>query len=371
MTPRLTRAVAARILHQFRHDRRTLVLLFVAPIVILALFDILFRGGSTNPSVDVVDLDRGPLGAAVTASIERSSQVDASPTDLDTAARHLSSGSTAAYIVFPADFSARATGQLRIAPQVHLEGTQPSLSQPVLLALNQSLASTTGTLLSGIGLRTPTIAIDLAYLHGGPDLDTLDYFGAGFVGIVVFFLVFVVTIISFLRERSQGTLERLMASPLRRGDIVVGYMIGFGVLATVQSAEVLTFALYVLHLHNDGSVAIIAILTLLMTVAAVNLGILLSMFATTEFQAVQFIPLAIVPQVLLSGIVFPVSTEPSWLQVVSNVLPLTYGVAGLRDIMLKGVGLASSSMQLDVAVLLAFVVALVVGAAMTLRREVA
>ena len=186
---------------------------------------------------------------------------------------------------------------------------------------------------------------------------------------MVFFLVFVVTIIAFLRERSQGTLERLMASPLQRADIVGGYMVGFMAVAAVQAVEVALFALYGLHVHNQGSVALVVLMTLLLTLVAVNLGVLLSMFATTEFQAVQFIPLAIVPQVLLSGIIFPVSSEPGWLQAISNLLPLTYGVSGLRDVMLKGSGLGSGSLLLDLAVVAAFAVALVAAATLTLRRR--
>jgi ABC-2 type transport system permease protein len=188
---------------------------------------------------------------------------------------------------------------------------------------------------------------------------------------VVFFLVFVVTIVSFLNERSQGTLERLMASPLRRGEIVLGYMLGFTVLALIQSVEVLVFSLAVLKVHNAGNVALIFGIEALMAIAAVNLGIFLSMFARTEFQAVQFIPLVIVPQILLSGILFPVTTEPKPLQVVSGVLPLTYAVNGLRDVMVRGADLTWSSLQLDTGVVLGFVVLLVVAAVATLRRRIA
>jgi len=199
----------------------------------------------------------------------------------------------------------------------------------------------------------------------------LDYFGAAFIGLVVFFLVFVVTIVSFLNERSQGTLERLMASPLRRGEIVLGYMLGFTVLALIQSIEVLIFSLAVLHVHNSGNVALIFLIEALMAIGAVNLGIFLSMFARTEFQAVQFIPLVVVPQILLSGILFPVATEPKPLQVVSDVLPLTYAVNGLRDVMIKGADLTWSSLQLDAGVVLGFVVLLIVAAVATLRRRIA
>jgi ABC-2 type transport system permease protein len=211
----------------------------------------------------------------------------------------------------------------------------------------------------------------ISYLYGGPTYDTLDYFGAAFIGLVVFFLVFVVTIVSFLNERTQGTLERLMASPLRRGEIVVGYMLGFTVLAVVQSIEVLVFALAVLRIHNQGNVLLIFGMEVLMAIAAVNLGIFLSMFARSEFQAVQFIPLVVVPQILLSGILFPVSSEPAPLQWLSNVLPLTYAVNGMRDIMVKGADLTWPSLQLDVAVVASFCVLFIVAGTATLRRRVA
>src|SRR4029077_5436960 len=182
------------------------------------------------------------------------------------------------------------------------------------------------------------------------------------------FLVFVITIVSFLNERSQGTLERLMASPLRRGEIVLGYMVGFTFLARIQSLQVLIFCLAVLQVHNQGNVFLIFGIEALMAIVAVNLGIFLSMFARTEFQAVQFIPLVIVPQFLLSGILFPVSSEPKALQVLSDVLPLTYAVNGMRDIMVKGADLTWPSLDLDVVVLAAFGVALIVAGTATLRR---
>ena len=108
-----------------------------------------------------------------------------------------------------------------------------------------------------------------------------------------------------------------------------------------------------------------------MAVAAVNLGIFLSMFARSEFQAVQFIPLVIVPQVLLSGIIFPVSTEPRPLQWLSAVLPLTYAVNGIRDIMVKGADLGWPSLQLDAGEVLGFCILLIVAGTTTLRRRLA
>jgi len=358
-------AITSRLLHQFRRDRRTLALLFVAPLVILSLLGYLIRGSASTPDVGIANEDQGPAGATITTSLENSSKVHAFAINASDGEAKLKDGSLVAYIVFPANFSQQAQ-QGTIAPEIHLEGSQPGTQAPVLQALQDALTSLAAASSAGVHFQP-----QVSYLYGGPKLDQLDYFGAAFIGLILFFLVFVITIVSFLNERSQGTLERLMASPLRRGEIVVGYMLGFTVLALIQAVEVLVFSLAVLKVHNQGNVFLIFGLEVLMALSAVNLGIFLSMFARTEFQAVQFIPLVIVPQVLLSGILFPVSTEPQALQYLSNVLPLTYAVNGLRDVMLKGADLTWQSMQLDVGVVAGFCVLVIVAGIATLRRRIA
>jgi ABC-2 type transport system permease protein len=360
------RAITRRLLQGFRRDRRTLALLFVAPIVILGLLGYLIRGSSSVPAVGIANQDSGPVGSMVANSLRQSSKITTTDVEASQGDARLKDGSLKAYIVFPADFSARAS-QGQVAPEVHLEGSQPGEDTPVIQALQQSLLSVA----SQVAGRSVSFQPEITYLYGGADFDTLDYFGAAFIGLIVFFLVFVITIVSFLNERSQGTLERLMASPLRRGEIVLGYMLGFTVLALVQAVEVLVFALAVLKIHNQGSVLLIFLMEALMVIVAVNLGIFLSMFARSEFQAVQFIPLVIVPQFLLCGILFPVSSEPQALQYISNVLPLTYAVNGMRDIMVKGADLTWTSLQVDLVVVAAFGVLLIVAGTATLRRRLA
>ncbi|TMC12574.1 MAG: ABC-2 transporter permease [Chloroflexi bacterium] len=365
MKPARVRAVTRRVLQQFRHDRRTLALLFVVPLVVLGLLGYLLRGGGGGHTVvGVVNLDQGQLGGRIANALVASKRVDASRLSEADARQRLSDGRIAGYILLPTDLTAKATSGGAISPEVHLEGSQPGPSADVLQALNQALIAA----LAGAG---PHLSPKIFYLHGGSGLDTLDYFGPAFVGLIVFFLVFVVTSVAFLRERSQGTLERLMASPLRRGEIVLGYMLGFGLVALVQGLLVLLFALYVLRIHNEGNVLLVFLIEALLAIGAVNLGIFLSMFARTEFQAVQFIPIAIVPQFLLSGVLFPIHQEPVPLQYLSNVLPLTYAVYGLRDVMLKGAGLGSAGLQLDLGVAVVFAAAMVVVASATLRRRIA
>ena len=361
MNPHRVAAVTRRVFQQFRRDRRTLGLMFVAPLVILGLLYLLVRGGSNRPDVDLVVLDSGPAATAVASSLRSSSTVTVHTVDEATARADVAANRVAGYVLVPADFTQQLAIQHRLSLKIHLEGSQPALAQPVVAAVNQAVAGASGG----------AAAINVTYEHGGSGFDTLDYFGAAFIGLIVFFLVFVVTVVSFLRERSQGTLERLMASPLSRAELVVGYMLGFGALATVQALEVIVFCLGVLHVHNEGPVWVVVVLSVLMALGAVNLGIFLSMFARTEFQAVQFIPLVIVPQFLLGGVLFPLSAEPGWLQAISEALPLTYGIAGLRDVMLRGDTLAAAAVQLDLAVVFGFAVVAAALAVATLRRRVA
>jgi ABC-2 type transport system permease protein len=206
-------------------------------------------------------------------------------------------------------------------------------------------------------------------LYGSTDLKSLDYLAPVLIGFFAFFLIFLLTCVSFLRERTLGTMERLAASPVTRGEIVVGYMLGFGLFALVQSAIIVLFTAYVLQVHYSGNLAWVFLVTLILAIGAVNLGIFLSSFARTELQAVQFIPLVIVPQGLLSGLLWPVKDMPDWLQVVARALPLTYANEALTNIMIRGKGLAETALQ--IGVLLLFAALMVVLASLTLRREVA
>jgi ABC-2 type transport system permease protein len=370
MSLRRTFAITARLLAQFRHDHRTLAILFVTPLIVLALFAALFRTDAPDPVVGIV-VGEGTLAEPIAMALEETDRLDVRRIgSSDTAEAGLADGALDAYIVLP---DAPDEGGV-YRPEVVLEGTDPAVGSAVVGALQPAMLSAAGQLMPVPAEGPPvlpTVDPEVRTLYGSEDLDTLDLLGGPFIGLLVFLLVYVVTSVSFLRERTLGTLERLMASPLRRTEIVVGYLIGFTLVALVQAAEVLGFGLLVLNLYNAGSVWLIFGLEVLLAIGAVSLGIFLSTFARTEFQAVQFIPLVVVPQVLLSGLLVPVASEPEWLQVVSNVLPLTYAVDALREVMLKGADLGSELVLRDVAVLAAFCVVAVIAAAATLRREVA
>jgi ABC-2 type transport system permease protein len=199
-----------------------------------------------------------------------------------------------------------------------------------------------------------------------PQAGVLDYIAPALLATLALFFGFLLTGISFHRERSQGTLERLMASPLSRLDIVVGYLFGFFIFALAQTLIILLFTIYVLNVNYHGDLWQIFVFQVVVIIGAVNLGIFISTFARNEFQMVQFIPLIILPQVFLCGVLWPVEQMPGYLQWLSVILPLTYAVDGLRNIMLSGKNLMDVGFELGVLVGFAIFISII--AAVTLRR---
>ncbi len=188
----------------------------------------------------------------------------------------------------------------------------------------------------------------------------------GLLGTFVMFFTFLLTGVSFLRERAQGTLERLMTTTVARGDILVGYLLGFLLFATIQAAVILTFTIVALQIEYQGNIIEIGAVLLLVVVVAVNLGIFVSTFANNEFQVVQFIPIVLLPQIFLSGVIIPTDQMPAVMEAISVVLPLTYAVEGLREIMVMGQSLAD--VWTDLVILAGFGLGLLIAAVATLRR---
>ena len=199
-----------------------------------------------------------------------------------------------------------------------------------------------------------------------PDKSTLNNAAPGILATLILFFGFLITGISFLRERTQGTLERLMASPMSRMDIVAGYLLGLLLFALIQTLIMFFYMVYVLDINFQGDLWQILVFQVLIGINAVCLGTFFSAFARNEFQMIQFIPLIIVPQVFLSGLFIPVSQLPAVLEWVSKFLPLTYGVEGIKALMLHGQNLLDIGK--DIGVLAAYAVGLLVLAALTLRR---
>ncbi len=201
-------------------------------------------------------------------------------------------------------------------------------------------------------------------IYGTGSDDPMVPFAPAIVAFFLYFFVYLLTGVSFLRERTGGTLERLMATPVTRGEVVGGYLLGFGLFATVQVAVLLTWALGSVHVPSigplpafslglgipvAGSPAVAFLVVVLLGLGAISLGIFLSTFARTELQVIQFIPVVLVPQFLLSGVLFPVTSLPAILQPLVAIMPLHYAVDALRLVFIQGADLTLRALQVDVA----------------------
>jgi len=193
--------------------------------------------------------------------------------------------------------------------------------------------------------------------------------GVPLVGIFPLISMFLVTSIAMLRERTTGTLERLMTMPLAKLDLLAGYALAFAVIAVVQAAAVSAVAIGLLDLHVAGSTALVVALAVLNALLGMALGLFLSAFAATEFQAVQFMPAFLLPQLLLCGILAPRDSMSDVLRWLSAVLPMTYAYDALSRVA-AGDGLRGD-VAVDVAVLVAAALASLALGAATLRRRTA
>jgi ABC-2 type transport system permease protein len=206
----------------------------------------------------------------------------------------------------------------------------------------------------------------LKYLFDGQP-ETFDRLGGPMLGLFPFISMFLVTSIAMLRERTSGTLERLMASPIAKADLLFGYGLAFGCVAAVQALLTSAFAFGALGLDVAGSVALVLLLAVANATLGMALGLFLSAFASTEFQAVQFMPAFVLPQLLLCGLFVPRERMADALDVIAGALPLTYAFDALDRVTSESGW--SERLTLDACVLAgAVVLALALGAASLRRR---
>lgn len=380
MSGRRVRAIFRRVTQEIRRDRPSLALLFIAPILVTGLVTFIVREGQT-PAVDAVVVNQaGAPGVVVADALRVALGADGGTAtivpDQATAEAGIKDGTATVSITLPAGLGGGATPTIAVLT----DGLDPAGEASQVSAVARALAAAAGAV---TGASLPVIVHTTIY--GTPSSDPIANFAPAIVGFFAYFFVYILTGVSFLRERTGGTLERLMATPVTRGEVVTGYILGFGLFATIQVVLLMTWALSSLHVPAIGplpdfwlglgiSIAgspLSAFLVVVVTaLGAVSLGIFLSTFARTELQIIQFIPLVLVPQFLLSGVLFPVSSLPSVVQPLVRIMPLTYTVEGLRQVFIAGADLAGETLRFDLVILAGFALFFAAIASLTIRRDV-
>ncbi|MGO4343332.1 ABC transporter permease [Pedococcus sp. 2YAF34] len=218
----------------------------------------------------------------------------------------------------------------------------------------------------GLMLVVPCVLIGLlAWIF--QDTPVFDALGAPLLGVFPFVVMFIVTSVATLRERTSGTLERLLTTPMGKGDFMLGYAIAFGVMAVLQALVATAFAVWVCGLDVAGPLWQLVVVAVLDALLGSALGLLASGFARTEFQAVQFMPAFVLPQFLLCGLLVARDRLPDVLHPVSDVLPLSYAVDAMKAVTTSPA--PGSDVLGDAVVILVWVVASLVLGSLTLRRR--
>ncbi|MFF2754556.1 ABC transporter permease [Psychrobacillus sp. NPDC058041] len=348
-----TIALVKRICIQMIRDKRTLALMMVAPLVILTLLHYLLSADSSSPKLGVHGVEKSLIEQIKEKDIEvvlydeliNTNQVILN----DNLDGLLQIEGDSIHLTLTNDHpSTSKLLQIKITQAISIENAKTKSNN--LNKFIQDIQSKLPNVPARLDqLNTPEV--DTSYIYGSDETTFFDQLSPILVGFFVFFFVFLISGIGLLRERTTGTLERLMATPIQRRDIVFGYLIGYGLFAIVQTLIVVLYSVKVLNIMLVGSLWNVVLINLSLALVALLLGILLSAFANSEFQMMQFIPIAIVPQVFFAGIL-PIEGMPTWMQIIAKCMPMYYGGNALVDVMYKGLGL--ESIRNDLFVLLGF-----------------
>lgn len=300
-------ALVERILRQLKHDKRTLALLFVGPLMILTLLNLILSDSTMTLRV-----------AAVNCPMQYIENMEKQ----DLTVVRMTEGE--AYTALQEEDIIAAVELLNDKLYIKLDGSNASKSAKTLVSLQ--------TAQTAVSVQPNT---EVEYLYGYEDMKNFDNFGAALIGVIIFFFVFLIAGISFLQERTSGTLEKLLSTPIKRWQIVVGYVLGFGIVMAIQACLITFFCIYVLDIMLAGNFLLVILIAILTAASALTLGILLSSIANNEFQMIQFVPIVVVPQVAFSGLF----ELPSSMQIFGKMMPLQYVTDALTRVMFKGAGL--------------------------------
>ncbi|NSL53103.1 ABC transporter permease [Calidifontibacillus erzurumensis] len=330
-------SIMFRILLQLRHDKRTMALMIVAPIFVMTLMALLFNGNEYHPKIGIVN---APIQFVNKLEDEDAHVVRYSENNMQDA-------------LYRSEVDAIINFKNGI-PHIQLEGSDANKNKAVL-KLIQSITE------QQINNNEP----EITYVYGYEDMTTFDNIGPILIGFYVFFFVFLISGVSFLSERTSGTLDRLLATPLRRWELVLGYILGFGVFTIIQSTLIAWFSIEVLDVMMVGSFPLVLFITTLTAMVALTIGTFISAFANNEMQMIQFIPIIIIPQAFFSGL-FDLSTMHPWLQAIGPFMPLYYVADALKNVMIRGQGW--EAIAFDVYILIGLCLFFTIANILTLKK---
>ena len=354
-----TLAIAKKVMKELFRDKRTLAMMFVAPVFIMWLMNLMFSA-STAVNIKLATQD---LPTSLVKKMDDLDHVSVQTyKDIDQAKKDLADEKVDAVVSYKngeyqVDYANTDASKTSMTRQVLRTSIASEGSNQLMARVKQALPQ--------LNLKAKAPEIKESYQYGDEHTSFFTSMIPVLIGFVVFFFVFLISGMALLKERTSGTLERLLATPVKRSEIVYGYMLSYGLIAILQTAVVVLAAIWLLNVEVVGNLFNVIIVNVVLALVALAFGILLSTLAKSEFQMMQFIPLVIIPQLFFSGII-PLSSMGDWAQTVGKFLPLTYSGDAMSQIILYGRGIGD--VLPNIGLLLIFLVILTILNIVGLRR---
>ncbi len=377
----MSKWIAWRIIREISRDRRTVAFLLLVPFIVMTL---IYVAIAEDETVKVGVVTRGAVRLFASEMIDAIAKED-DVVIVPLAIPDEETDNTILVKLIQQELKARKADVILYMDKkllvdrfdnkpgtlhLYIEGTHPTLTATAVGAIADAmddLAAAMPTVIDADcsahcanSVNSLPMNTEEHYLYGSEDYRLVDYFLPVFPPFFVFFFTFILSTISFQRERVNGTLERLMVAPISFMQIITGYVGGFMIYASLQAAIILGYVLLLVSFSvTTAQIIDLSVVTLLMMLVGLMLGLLASFVANNEFQAIQFIPLVILPQIFLSDMIWNIDSFPWFFQLLSYPMPLTHANTAMRNVLLKGMSLWQSWPQLLTLLGFAIVILLV------------
>ncbi|MFX1345327.1 MAG: ABC transporter permease [Promethearchaeota archaeon] len=347
-------AITRKNLQALLHDKRSLGLLIMMPIIMMFLFGYAFGQPVRHVPIKIVNLDEGGEGIPYMGIndtqfselfiklLEEDERVatkllNSSTFNVSREISHIYGGNDYyALIVIPINFTENMlnfSNQIQI--ESYIDGSDPQTISSVIGAISEAIGSVINELSGG----ESHIKLNLIYIAGDPNLRPIDSLGPGILSLALLLFMILTVTGGFTRERLTETLYRVKVTSTSKSEMMIGYLLGNSLIALVQSALLLAISILFFQIHIVGNILLLFFILFIYSMSCVGLGIFASAFARNELQAFQFIPLLLIPSMFFSGFLFPINSFPVVFQYVSYFIPMTYSIRISRAIMINGFGL--------------------------------
>jgi len=351
---RRIKAITRKNLQALLHDRRTVGLLIMMPILMMVLFGYAFGRPVRHVPIKLVNFDEGGEGIPYLGIndtkyseifikiLEEDDKVDLTLLDLssfnlsDEISQVYGGNDYYALIIIPVNFTEdmlNFTNHIQLS--IYIDGSDPQTISSVITAISEAI----GTVLNEISGGESHLDLNFNYVSGDPNLRPIDSLGPGILSFALFLFMILTVTGGLTKERVTETLYRVKVTATSKSEMMIGYLLGNSLIALVQSVLLLLISVLFFQIHIVGNILLLFFILFIYAMSCVGLGIFASTFAKNQLQAFQFIPLLLIPSMFFSGFILPINSFPILFQYVSYFIPMTYSIRISRAIMINGFGL--------------------------------